>query len=225
MKIDILTLFPEMFSGPFEYSMIKRARDRNCVELRIINIRDFATDKHRTVDGPPCGGGPGMVMRPDILAKAVRSVQTPEARVLLMTPQGSPFTQARARELSEQQSHLIILCGHYEGFDERIRQALIDEEISIGDYVLTNGGIAAVVVTDAIVRLLPGVLGDADSAAQDSFGIDNRLDFPQYTKPAEFEGMMVPDVLLSGNHKKITEWRRQQAEERTRARRPDLLAD
>lgn len=225
MKIDILTLFPEMFSGPFDHSMIKRARERDCVDLRIINIRDFATDRHRTVDGPPCGGGPGMVMKPDVVAKAVRSVQTPESRVLLMTPQGKPFTQARARELSEDEKHLIILCGHYEGFDERIRQALVDEEISIGDYVLTNGSMAAVVVTDAIVRLLPGVLGDAHSAARDSFGREKLLDYPQYTKPTEFEGMTVPGVLLSGNHKKIAEWRRQQAEERTRARRPDLLAD
>ena len=193
------------------------------MEIRVINIRDFATDKHRTVDSPPYGGGPGMVLKPDVLAAAIESVLTPEAHVILLSPQGTRFTQMRARELAQNQEHLIMVCGHYEGFDERVRQALIDEEISIGDYVLTNGSIAAVIVSDAVIRLLPGVLGDAESASHDSFGHDNLLDFPQYTRPTEFRGMKVPEVLLSGNHKKIAEWRREQAEIRTIARRPDLL--
>lgn len=222
LSIDILTLFPEMFAGPMECSIIKRARDRNLVDLKLTNIRDFATDRHRTVDGPPCGGGPGMVLRPDVVAAAVRNVKRADSHVILLTPQGRKFKQPDARRLAQKQ-HLILICGHYEGFDERIRQALVDEEISIGDYVLTNGGLAAMVVADAVVRLVPGVLGDANSAAHDSFGVDNRLDYPQYTKPTEFEGMEVPPILLSGNHRRIVEWRHEQAENRTRERRPDLL--
>lgn len=222
LSIDILTLFPEMFAGPMECSIIKRARDRNLVDLKLTNIRDFATDRHRTVDGPPCGGGPGMVLRPDVVAAAVRNVKRADSHVILLTPQGRQFKQTEARRLAQEQ-HLILVCGHYEGFDERIRAALVDEEISIGDYVLTNGGLAAMVVADAVARLVPGVLGDAESAVRDSFGVDNRLDYPQYTKPTEFEGMKVPPVLLSGNHQRIAEWRQEQAEKRTRERRPDLL--
>ena len=222
LSIDILTLFPEMFAGPMECSIIKRARDRNLVDLKLTNIRDFATDRHRTVDGPPCGGGPGMVLRPDVVAAAVRNVKRADSHVILLTPQGRQFKQTEARRLAQERD-LILVCGHYEGFDERIRAALVDEEISIGDYVLTNGGLAAMVVADAVARLVPGVLGDAESAVRDSFGVDNRLDYPQYTKPTEFEGMKVPPVLLSGNHQRIAEWRQEQAEKRTRERRPDLL--
>jgi tRNA (guanine37-N1)-methyltransferase len=222
MRIDVLTLFPEICRAPLSESMMKRAQESGALELHIHNIRDWATDKHRTVDDAPFGGGPGMVMRPEPIFAAVEKVRSPTARVLLMTPQGKQFDQKRARELA-QGNHLIVICGHYEGVDHRVVEHLVDEEISIGDYVLTNGAIAAVIVIDAVVRLLPGVLGDDQSASDDTFS-NGLLEGPQYTRPAEFRGWKVPEILLSGNHGAIAEWRRQQARTRTAQNRPDLLS-
>lgn len=221
MKIDVITLFPEMLDGFLGQSMMKRAAKAGQVTFNFINLRDFAEDKHRTTDERPFGGGPGMVMKPEPIFKAVESVRTPTSRVLLMCPQGRPFVQSRAQALS-QEDHLIFVCGHYEGIDERIRQALIDEEISIGDYILTNGVLPAAVVIDAIVRLIPGVLGGEGAAELESFS-EPLLEYPQYTRPAEFRGMSVPEELLSGNHAVIADWRRKQSEQRTAERRPDLL--
>ncbi|MEM9016297.1 MAG: tRNA (guanosine(37)-N1)-methyltransferase TrmD, partial [Verrucomicrobiota bacterium] len=207
MKIDIITIFPEIAEGPLGASMMGRAVEAGKVEFGFHQLRDFATDKHRQVDDIPYGGGPGMVMKPEPFFAAVESLRTEQTRVLLMTPQGCPFRQSAARELSEE-THLIILCGHYEGVDHRVVEALVDDEISIGDYVLTNGTIAAVVVADAIVRLIPGVLGDERSPEEESFsGEGNRLEAPHYTRPAEFEGSEVPPVLLSGHHGEIADWR------------------
>jgi len=219
MKIDIITLFPEMLTGFFGQSMMKRAAAAGHVEFHCVNLRDFAFDKHRTTDDRPFGGGPGMVMKPEPVFAAVESVRTEASRVILMCPQGIPFTQSRAKALSGE-SHLIFVCGHYEGIDERIR-GLVDEEISIGDYVLTNGVLPAAVVADAVVRLLPGVLGGEGSAEQESFS-EPLLEYPQYTRPEEFRGMRVPEELLSGHHADIAGWRRRQAEQRTGERRPDL---
>jgi tRNA (guanine37-N1)-methyltransferase len=221
MKIDVITLFPEMLDGFLGQSMMKRAAKAGHVTFNGINLRDFAEDKHRTTDERPFGGGPGMVMKPEPVFKAVESVRTEKSRVVLMCPQGKPFTQKRAQELSTEE-HLIFVCGHYEGVDERIREALIDEEISIGDYVLTNGVLPAAVVIDAVVRLIPGVLGGEGAAEQESFS-EPLLEYPQYTRPPEFRGMKVPDELLTGNHAAIAEWRRKQSENRTAERRPDLL--
>lgn len=212
-----------MFSGPFENSIIKRAREQKLVDFRFINFREFTTDKHRTVDDTPYGGGCGMVLKPEPIFRALQFAKDgrEDAKVILLTPQGSVFRQETARQLASAE-HLILICGHYEGFDERIR-AWADLELSIGDYVLTGGELAAMVISDAVVRLLPGALGSEDSAANDSFG-EGLLDFPQYTKPPEFEGMTVPEVLLSGNHARIAAWRHEQAIARTKERRPDLLA-
>lgn len=221
MRVDILTLFPEICRAPLSESMMKRAQDCGALELHIHNIRDWATDKHRTVDDAPFGGGQGMVMRPEPIFAAVDQLRNPSSRVLLMTPQGKRFHQRRAIELSHEQ-HLIVICGHYEGVDHRVVEHLVDEELSIGDYVLTNGAVAAVVLVDAIVRLLPGVLGDAESANDDSFS-DGLLEGPQYTRPAEFRGWRVPEVLLSGDHAAIAAWRKEQARARTQKIRPDLL--
>jgi tRNA (guanine37-N1)-methyltransferase len=222
MQIDVITLFPEMLAGFLGQSMMKRAAKAGHVTFNGINLRDFAEDKHRTTDERPFGGGPGMVMKPEPIFKAVESVRTENSRVILMCPQGKPFTQQRAQELSTQQ-HLIFVCGHYEGIDERIRETLIDEEISIGDYVLTNGVLPAAVVIDAVVRLIPGVLGGEGAAEQESFS-EPLLEYPQYTRPPEFRGMKVPEELLTGNHAAIAAWRRRQSEKRTAERRPDLLS-
>ncbi len=220
MEFDVLTLFPRILEGPLEESILKRARERELVKIRIHDVRDFTHDKHRVVDDKPYGGGPGMLMKPEPIFEAVESVRRDESRVLLMTPQGRRFDQATARRLAAAR-HLVIICGHYEGIDERVREALVDEEISIGDYVLTNGALAAAVLVDAVTRLLPGVLGDDQSAAADSFE-NGLLEYPQYTRPAQFRGMQVPPVLVSGNHAAIASWQKEQARQRTRQRRPDL---
>lgn len=223
LRIDILTIFPRMLDGILGESMIKRAQQAGLVQIRCVNLRDYATGAHLTTDDRPYGGGPGMVMKPEPVFKAVDDLRGPDTRVLLMTPQGAPFRQSVARELATA-SHLLILCGHYEGVDERIREALVDMEISIGDYVLTNGVIAAAVVTDAVVRLLPGALGGEGAADDESF-TDGRLEYPQYTRPPVYRGMAVPDILVSGNHAEIAKWRLEQSLVRTRARRPDLLEE
>ena len=226
MRIDVLTLFPEMFEGVFGASLIGKARERGIVELNAVNFRDFSASKHGTVDDAPYGGGGGMVLKPEPLFAAVEwlTAGMPEGarpRVILMCPQGETFTQRKARELAAEK-HLIFICGHYEGVDERVREHLATDEISIGDYVLTGGELPAMVVIDAVVRLLPGVLGNEESAARDSFS-DGLLEYPQYTRPAEFRGWKVPEVLLSGHHAEIARWRRQQSLLRTLRRRPDLL--
>lgn len=223
MRVDILTLFPEICRAPLNESMMKRAQECGVLDLRIHNIRDWATDKHRIVDDAPFGGGPGMVMKPEPVFAAVESLRTNESTVVLMTPQGRRFQQAVAAEFSRR-PHLILVCGHYEGIDHRVTEHLIDAEISIGDYVLTNGAIAAVVFVDAVVRLLPGVLGHEHSAADDSFAA-GLLEGPHYTRPAEFRSWKVPDVLLSGNHAEIAKWRSEQAVKRTKLNRPDLLPE
>ncbi len=224
MRLDILTLFPAICEGPFGASMMKRAQEAGLVEVRVHNLRDWATDRHKTTDDLPFGGGQGMVMKPEPIFAAVEELRRPESRVLLMTPQGTKFEQATARRLATL-PHLILICGHYEGVDHRVVEGLVDEEISIGDYVLTNGALAAAVVGDAIIRLIPGVLGDENSAADDSFSATALLEAPQYTRPAEFRGRRVPDVLLSGNHAAIAKWRAEQSRERTNRNRPDLLAE
>jgi tRNA (guanine37-N1)-methyltransferase len=221
VRIDILTLFPGMFVGPLDESIVGRARETGSLDLRVINIREFATDRHRTVDDTPYGGGPGMVMKPGPLFAAVEAVRGRDSRVILLSPQGRVFKQPLAAELSEL-SHLVLVCGHYEGVDERVRQHLADDELSIGDYVLTGGELAALVVVDAVTRLLPGALGADASTIEESHSA-GLLEYPHYTRPAEFRGWRVPDVLLSGNHAEIARWRRRQALERTRDRRPDLL--
>lgn len=221
MRIDILTLFPEIALAPLSDSIIQRARDAGLVDIHGHNLRDWSQDKHKRVDDSPCGGGPGMVLQPGPLHAAITALKKENTRVVLMTPQGAPFKQGHARRLSLE-THLLIVCGHYEGVDHRIVESLIDEEISIGDYVLTNGAIAAAVLCDAVIRLLPGALGDAQSAIEESFSDPSLLEAPCYTRPIEFDGMKVPEILLSGNHAKITEWRKQQAIARTRQNRPDL---
>jgi len=222
MKIDILTLFPEIALAPLSESIIKRAQAAGIVEIHAHQLRDWATDKHHKTDDTLCGGGPGMLLKPEPLFAAIEALRGPDTLVILMTPQGKVFKQAIARELS-QQSHLLFVCGHYEGVDHRVIEQLIDWELSLGDYVLTNGAIAAAVVSDAIIRLLPGALGDDQSSVEESFTNQNQLEAPAYTKPAEFRGLAVPDVLLSGNHKNIAAWQKEQAIERTRKNRPDLL--
>ena len=226
MRIDVLTLFPEMFESPLGYSILKRAREQGLVEIVLTNIRDFAKDSYRKVDDKPYGGGPGMVMMPGPVFDGFEHVErlAPEkGRVILLTPQGQRFNQARARELAQEQ-RLILIAGRYEGFDERIRIGLDAEQISLGDYVLNGGELPALVLIDAVVRLLPGALGDEDSAKDDSFS-EGLLEYPHYTRPEVFRGMKVPDILLSGDHGKIAAWRHQQALERTRQNRPDLLDD
>jgi tRNA (guanine37-N1)-methyltransferase len=228
MQIDIITLFPEICGAPLGESMMKRAQEKELIDLRIHNLRDWTTDKHHVVDDAPFGGGQGMVMKPEPVFAAVEElknqtskIKPQTSRVILMSPAGQRLDQEMARELSGQ-SHLIVLCGHYEGVDHRVIEHLVDQEISIGDYVLTNGAIAAVVLVDAVVRLLPGVLGHEQSAADDSFS-SGLLEAPQYTRPAEFREWKIPDVLLSGNHAEIAAWRKEQALKRTRENRPDLL--
>ena len=220
MKIDVLTLFPEMFVGPLDFSMVKRARDLGILDLRVVNLRDYTHDRHKTVDDKPFGGGPGMLLKPEPIFEAVESLADETMRVVMLTPVGRKFDQQIARELA-QQRHLLLLCGAYEGFDERIR-TLAQDEISIGDFVLTNGALPAMVMVDAITRLLPGVLGDEQSSQDESFS-HGTLEYPHYTRPTEFRGMKVPEILLSGNHAEIEKWRREQAKLRTKERRPDLL--
>lgn len=221
MRIDIVTLFPEVALAPLSDSIIQRARNAGIVEVHAHQLRDWSTDKHRRVDDSPCGGGPGMLLKPEPLFAAVASLRGPNTRVVLMTPQGKPFKQVVARELSKE-AHLLILCGHYEGVDHRVIGALVDLELSIGDYVLSNGAIAAAVVCDAVIRLLPGALGDERSPEEESFSEPNLLEAPAYTRPIEFQGMTVPEVLTSGHHGKIAEWKCQQAILRTQTNRPDL---
>jgi tRNA (guanine37-N1)-methyltransferase len=221
MKIDVLTLFPAMFAGPLDESIVQRARTGGALELAIYNLRDYTHDRHKTVDDRPFGGGPGMLLKPEPIFEAVESLKGEKTKVILLSPAGRKFDQAIARELS-QQEHLLLVCGSYEGFDERIREQLAHDELSIGDYVLTNGALPAMVVIDAVTRLLPGVLGDDESSREESFS-ENLLEYPHYTRPAEFRGMKVPDVLLSGNHAEIAKWRAEQARLRTKERRPDLL--
>ena len=225
MRIDIVTLFPEICRGPLSESIMKRAQENRIVDLQIHNLREWTTDKHHVVDDAPFGGGQGMVMKPEPIFAAVEDLKSQIAnrkpQILLMSPAGLRLDQQMAQQLS-QESHLIIISGHYEGVDHRVLEHLIDLEISIGDYVLTNGGIAAVVLVDSIVRLLPGTLGHEQSAADDSFS-NGLLEAPQYTRPADFRGWKVPEVLLSGNHAEIAKWRKEQAIKRTRENRPDLL--
>jgi len=221
MKIDVLTLFPAMFAGPLDESIVKRAREAKLLELKIHNLRDWTHDRHKTVDDKPFGGGPGMLLKVEPLFEAIESLQREKTRVVLLSPAGRKFDQSMARELAQSED-LLLVCGSYEGFDERVREALADDELSIGDYVLTNGALPAMVVIDAVVRLLPGVLGDDESSHDESFS-HGLLEYPQYTRPAEFRGMKVPEVLLSGNHAEIEKWRRQQAKLRTEKQRPDLL--
>jgi tRNA (guanine37-N1)-methyltransferase len=222
MKIGVLTLFPAMFAGPLDESIIMRARKKGLLDLQIHQLRDWTHDRHKTVDDKPFGGGPGMLMKVEPLFEAVESLQRPETKVILLSPSGRKFSQQIARELS-QEKDLLLVTGHYEGFDERVRENLADDELSIGDYVLTNGALPAMVVIDAVARLLPGVLGDDASSSDESFS-HGLLEYPQYTRPAEFRGMKVPEVLLNGNHAEIEKWRREQAKLRTKAQRPDLLS-
>ena len=221
MRLDIITLFPEICRAPLSESMMKRAQESGALDLHIHDLRDWTNDKHHVVDDAPFGGGQGMVMKPEPIFAAVESLGKENSVVVLMTPQGRKFTQEVAKQFSSNH-HLIIICGHYEGVDHRVVEHLVDAEISIGDYVLTNGAIAAVVFVDAVARLLPGVLGHEQSAADDSFA-NGMLEAPQYTRPAEFRGWKVPDVLLSGNHAEIAAWRKREARRRTRENRQDLL--
>jgi tRNA (guanine37-N1)-methyltransferase len=221
VKIDILTLFPDICRAPLSESIMKRAQENGIVDLRIHNLRDWTADKHHIVDDAPFGGGQGMVMKPEPIFAAVEDLRNQSSKVVLMSPAGRRFDQQTATQLSKE-PHLIIICGHYEGVDHRVIEHLVDREISIGDYVLTNGAIAAVVLVDAIVRLLPEALGHEQSALDDSFN-HGLLEAPQYTRPAEFRGWKVPQVLLSGNHAEITKWRKEQAIKRTQENRPDLL--
>ena len=223
MRIDVLTLFPEMFTGVLEYSIVKRAREAGVVTVNLVNFRDWAQDKHHTVDDSPFGGGPGMVIKPEPVfdtVGAVRATQDPVGPLVYLSPKGERFTQALARELSALPC-LTVLCGRYEGLDQRVDH-LVDREISVGDYVLSGGEPAAIVLLDAVVRLLPGALGDEASTVEESFS-EGLLEYPQYTRPAEYAGWKVPEVLLSGNHEAIRRWRRDMALEETRKKRPDLL--
>lgn len=223
MTFDVLTLFPAMFGAPMEESILGRALRQQLLQLNVHNLRDWAEGKHLTTDDTPYGGGDGMVMKPEPVGRALETLKTtsPASRVLLMTPQGVPFDQRQAKQLAAEEG-LIFLCGRYEGFDERIRQSMVDEELSLGDFVLTGGELAAMVMIDAISRHLPGVLGSAASAEVDSFA-DGLLEYPQYTRPADYQGQKVPEVLLSGDHGRIARWRRRQQLTRTFNRRPELL--
>ena len=226
MKIDILTLFPDMFKGPFTESILKRAQEKGLIDINLINIREFAFDKHKTTDDYPFGGGVGMVMKPEPIFSAIDSLtqrdgQKP-SKVILLCPQGQLFTQEKAKALAREEQ-LVFVCGHYEGIDERVRENLVTEELSIGDFVLTGGELPTMVIVDAVTRLIPGAIGDEVSAIEDSF-YNGLLDHPHYTRPRDHKGYTVPQVLLSGNHEKIHKWRRQQSLKRTLSRRPDLLS-
>jgi len=220
MKIDILTLFPKMFKGPFDESIIKRAQKKKLVEIKIHNLRKWADDKRNTVDDRPFGGGVGMVLMIKPIAKALQELKTSKTRVILLSPGGKVFNQKMAQRLSKI-NHLIFICGHYEGVDERVKEHLVDEEISVGDYVLTGGELPAMVVIDVLVRLIPGVLEKSEATQKESFS--PFLEHPQYTRPANFKGWQVPEILLSGDHKKIDQWRQKMSLEITKKRRPDLI--
>ncbi|PVE72941.1 tRNA (guanosine(37)-N1)-methyltransferase TrmD [Priestia megaterium] len=223
MKIDVLSLFPSMFDGVFGESILKKAQEKNAVELNVVNFREYSTNKHQNVDDYPYGGGAGMVLTPQPIFDAVEKLTetAKKPRVVLLCPQGERYTQVKAEELAAEE-HLIFICGHYEGYDERIREQLVTDEISIGDYVLTGGELGAMVVIDSVVRLLPDVLGNNHSAVQDSHST-GLLEHPHYTRPADFRGLTVPEVLMSGNHKKIEQWRQKESLKRTLLRRPDML--
>ena len=221
MRIDIITIFPEIFREVFDFGIVRRAREGNLVDVRVHDLRDFTTNKHRSTDDAPYGGGPGMVMKVEPLVRAVEAIATDEGRLVLLSPRGAPFLQAKVQELSTVEQ-LVLVAGRYEGVDERFVLATGAEEISIGDYVLSGGEIPAMVVVDALVRLLPGAISDPKSAEQDSFS-DGVLDYPHYTRPEEFRGLRVPEVLLSGNHAAIQKWRQKQALTDTEVRRPELL--
>ena len=221
MKIDVLTIYPGMFPGPLDESIVKRAQESGKLKLDFKNLREYTHDRHRTVDDRPFGGGPGMLMKPEPLFEAVEDLRQKNTRVILTSPTGRPFQQEIAREMANEE-HLILVCGSFEGFDERVREHLADDEISIGDYVLTNGALPAMVIIDAITRLLPGALGGDKSSDDESFS-EGLLEYPQYTRPADFRGMKVPEVLQSGNHADIEQWRQEKAKLRTEQLRPDLL--
>ena len=221
LRFDILTLFPGLCAGAFTESILGKAQENRLIEVRCLNIRDWATGKHRLTDEPPYGGGPGMVMKPDPIFAAVEAIRGERSRVILMSPGGRRFDQKIAAELATEE-HLIFICGHYEGIDHRVAEHLVDEELSMGDFVLTNGAIAAAAVVDAVARLIPGVLGDSASASNDSFS-NGLLEYPQYTRPSEFRSWRVPEILLSGNHRAIDEWRLEQAKRKTAQNRPDLI--
>jgi tRNA (guanine37-N1)-methyltransferase len=222
LDIDVLTIFPHMFPGPLGDSITGRALTEGLVRLSAIDVRAFSTDRHRTVDDYSYGGGPGMVMRAEPLVKAIESVRRPGSRLVMLTPTGRRFSQAIAHELAAQ-AHLVLVCGRYEGVDERVRLATNAEEVSIGDFVLTGGELAAMVVADAVIRLLPGVLSSSEAWREESHSVEGLLEYPQYTRPVDFRGLRVPDELLSGHHARVAAWRRRQALERTRDRRPNLL--
>jgi len=222
LKIDVITIFPGMLDGFLGESMLKRAVEKGAVEFNVVNLRDFATDTHRTTDDRPYGGGPGMVMKPEPMFDAINSLRSETSRVILMTPRGHQFKQSKALDLAKE-THIIFVCGHYEGVDERVVESLVDEGISIGDYILTNGVLPAAVIIDSVVRLLPGVLGGEGATEAESFMDDGLLEHPQYTRPADYNGLTVPDVLLSGNHAEIARWRKEQAYKITKNLRPDLL--
>lgn len=223
IRFDILSLFPEMFESPFNFSILKRAREKGLFDVQIHNIRDFAEDRHRVTDDAPYGGGGGMVMKVEPIDRALTAIvgERIGGLTVLLTPQGEPFNQTIARDLSSY-SWIVLICGHYEGVDERVRTHLVDREISIGDFILTGGELSAMVIVDAIARLIPGVLGNDESASTDSFS-EGLLEYPHYTRPADYRGWQVPEVLLSGNHREIQEWRRRESIRRTLLKRPDLL--
>lgn len=221
MKIDVLTLFPKMFNGPLDESIVQRARENGLIELKIHNLRAYTHDLHQTVDDRPFGGGTGMLLKPEPLFEALEALTNEESHVIFLTPSGRKFNQAIARELSSRE-HIVLVCGSYEGFDERVLQVWANEELSIGDYVLTNGALPAMVMIDVVTRLLPGALGKDESSYEESFST-NCLEYPHYTRPAVFRGMKVPDVLLSGHHARIAQWRSEQSVSKTAAVRPDLL--
>jgi tRNA (guanine37-N1)-methyltransferase len=224
MKCDVLTLFPDIINSYLRESILKRAQDKGLLEVKIYNIRDFSSDKHKTVDDYPYGGGPGMVLKPEPLFSAIKEIKKDnvERRVILLSPQGKPFTQTTAKELATEQRRIIFICGRYEGIDERVRTCLVDEELSIGDYIITGGELAALVIIDASTRLIPGALGDNRSVVEESFSW-GLLDYPHYTRPREYEGLKVPEVLISGNHKEIWQWRRKEALKKTLQVRPELI--
>lgn len=221
MKIDVLTLFPKMFNGPLDESIVQRARENGLIEIKIHNLRAYTHDLHQTVDDRPFGGGAGMLLKPEPLFEALEALTNEESHVIFLTPSGRKFNQAIARELSSRE-HIVLVCGSYEGFDERVLQVWANEELSIGDYVLTNGALPAMVMIDVVTRLLPGALGKDESSYEESFST-NCLEYPHYTRPAVFRGMKVPDVLLSGHHARIAQWRSEQSVSKTAAVRPDLL--
>ena len=223
LEIDVLTLFPGMFSGYLGESIAGRAQDKGAVRIRAVDLRDYTHDRHRTVDARPYGGGAGMVLKPEPIFEAVEDLKKPGSLVLLLSPRGRRFDQGAAAQLSRH-AHLILICGHYEGVDERVREGLIDGEFSIGDYVLTNGALPAMVVIDSVIRLLPGVLGDPRSCREESFTAGG-LEYPHYTRPAVFRGMKVPEILLSGNHQDIARWRKSRSRAVTARRRPDLVRE